>query len=70
MCINGVAFSGYRLKLHLIVNRNMLVSHLEVGTPMIRFAGQFPKKSSCKVRKSYRSVYKLMDTRCKDCRCL
>ena len=58
--------SGYRRKLYLMRNQNVPASHLEVGIPMIPLAGSFPKKSSCKMLKSYLSVYMLMDMRCED----
>ena len=45
----------------------MQALHLEVGTPMIPLVGPFPKKSSCKMLKSYLSVYYLVDMRQEDC---
>ena len=57
--------SGYPLK-----NQNKRAPHLEVGTRMIPLAGPFPKKSSCKVLKSYLSGYFPINIRCEDCGCL
>jgi len=62
MCINN-SISDHPLKLYPMAIQNMLASHLEVGTPTIPFAGQFLKKNSCKVLKSYLTVYALMGMR-------
>lgn len=67
--IRSPLIAGYGLKLHPMENQNMQAAHLGVGTPMIPFAGRFLKKISCKVLKSYLTVYMFMDMRYKECGC-
>lgn len=62
-CDLSFNYSGYSLEVYQLQNQNKLVYRQGAGTLMIHFAGQFLKKSSYKVLKSFPTVYVLMGTR-------